>query len=73
MEGKRVRVFTTPKLRDKFISGEVVEFKEATFYIFSMNYEEFENGAQPYPVAVVSDDKGRVDSVYVECIQFIVD
>jgi hypothetical protein len=45
---------------------------EARFHCFSIHHEEYENGPGHYPAAVVEWPDGKVESVPVGHIQFIV-
>ncbi|MCU7961187.1 hypothetical protein L5M28_01080 [Shewanella sp. SW32] len=44
---------------------------EATFLGLGTDYEEFENGAVPFSVAIYLKDDGQMGSAAVHCVQFI--
>lgn len=43
------------------------EFKQ-----YGQDYQEFEGGAAQFPIAIVEMDDGRVKSVHVDMIEFII-
>lgn len=64
MEQRRVKVL---KYENEL---KVVDY-EGVFHQFGTDYEEFENGAGNFPVAIVEKEDGTIENVYTGLIQFI--
>lgn len=51
----------------------VVLHERATFHQFGMDYEEFDNGAGNYSIAIVELDDGTIITTRADNIQFLHD
>ena len=67
---RAVKVFKHEKKSgDTFMTK--VEDGQATFHQWGMDYEEFDNGAGNFSTAIIEREDGKIESVYVEMIEFI--
>lgn len=55
----------------KSSKGYVLDTYDGLFHQFGSAYEEFENGAGNYTIAIIEDKDGKIITVDPECIQFI--